>query len=100
MHKKALGYLKDHTDFREMVFAFAMEFPEEFCKVMYNITGEENLTVEQAMMNDVLAMAAQGEGKIQCIKYVRSVTGWGLKEAKEWCDALQQKKPNLWNSNF
>lgn len=88
MHKKALGYLKDHTDFREMVFAVAMEYPEEFCKVMAKISGEEQLAWEDAMRNDVIAMAKQGEGKIQAIKYVRSLTQWGLKEAKDWCDAL------------
>lgn len=27
-------------------------------------------------------------GKIQCIKEVRNITGWGLKETKDFCEAL------------
>lgn len=28
----------------------------------------------------------KGEGKLFTIKYVKDVTGWGLKECKDWCD--------------
>jgi hypothetical protein len=29
--------------------------------------------------------------KLQAVKHVKEKTGWGLKESKEWCDALQAK---------
>lgn len=29
--------------------------------------------------------------KLQAVKHVKEKTGWGLKEAKEWCDALQNQ---------
>jgi hypothetical protein len=33
-----------------------------------------------------LQLVSSGDHKIQVIKAVREVTGWGLKEAKEWVD--------------
>jgi hypothetical protein len=33
-----------------------------------------------------LQLVSAGEHKIQVIKVVREVTGWGLKEAKDWVD--------------
>jgi hypothetical protein len=33
-----------------------------------------------------LQLVSAGDNKIQVIKAVRQVTGWGLKEAKDWVD--------------
>ncbi len=47
--------------------------------------GDDTVAVVQALV-------AQGQ-KIEAIKHVRQMTGWGLKEAKNYVDALQSGSP-------
>jgi ribosomal protein L7/L12 len=42
-----------------------------------------------------LLTAIQGKQKIEAIKLVRAATGMGLKEAKDWVEALQAATPQL-----
>lgn len=43
------------------------------------ITVLENLTRKCTEMYD-------GTNKLSMVKYIKDVTGWGLKEAKDWAD--------------
>jgi ribosomal protein L7/L12 len=45
--------------------------------------GSDNLK----KLTDAFHSAVGGERKIPMIKFVRTLTGWGLKEAKEWVEA-------------
>lgn len=39
-------------------------------------------------MRDVTITKMPGDNRIPCIKAIRTHSGWGLKEAKEWTDIL------------
>ena len=70
-----------------------------------NATGEEILIIETAIknrkgpqINPELVMERliwnskilweQDGNKLMTVKYVKNITGWGLKEAKDWCDTV------------
>ena len=47
-----------------------------------------NIPVTVPLPTKVTRMWQEGKNKIQCIKYVRQETGLGLKEAKNYVEAL------------
>lgn len=54
----------------------------QFQKDISNILNKDNLPAKAWIkMNE--------EGKLHAVKFVKEFTGWGLKEAKDYCDALE-----------
>lgn len=54
----------------------------QFQKDINNILNKDNLPAKAWIkMNE--------EGKLHAVKFVKEFTGWGLKESKDYCDALE-----------
>jgi hypothetical protein len=48
---------------------------------------QENYTISRADLKDTLRTLVQSQKKISAIRLVRSVTGWGLKESKDYVES-------------
>jgi len=75
--KKAMDYLTNRysMDWYKVAVEYAKKHPTSFNRTMARVGPE-------AWRGAVLQMPS----KIEAIKAVRAATGWGLKQAKEWCD--------------
>lgn len=79
-YRRAIDALMNpHLDYRAIVVEFAKMYPAEFCKIAGGTTT--------ALDDEILALYKSGR-KVEAIKHHRATTGAGLKEAKDYCDAL------------
>lgn len=80
-YKRVIEIFKDNEnmDYRELVYKFASEYPNQFVELFVSKWEEE----AKKMYNP--------NTKIQTIKFVRESSGMGLKEAKEWVEVYCQK---------
>jgi len=69
--------LNPNLDYKRIVERLAAEHPEIFIELQHEIDWKVKAK-EFCRTHDTQ--------KIQCIKYVRELTGMGLKEAKEWVE--------------
>lgn len=46
---------------------------------------EPNVILDRLLTNSKTKWM-NGDGKLNLVKYVKDITGWGLKECKDWCD--------------
>ena len=57
------------------------------------------IDIERVFSKDSLAEDAwkkmNNEGKLHAVKHVKEVTGWGLKESKDYCDDLERASKNF-----
>lgn len=76
--KQAMDHLTNRysMDWYKVAVEYAKQHPTSFNRTM-NKVGPESW----------VAGAIEQPTKIEAIRYVRAMTGWGLKQAKEWCDA-------------
>jgi len=76
------------TDFRRLVYEFVARCPREFLEAM----GDND-----PLDCDLIRIFRESNNSlIPLIKECRLRTGWGLKEAKDYVEALLERK-GLWN---
>lgn len=76
-YEQAIDILTQDQDWKSICISVAKKDPKLFCEAH----GKQPWQVTAKSINST-------EGKIAAIKYVRSHTGMGLKEAKEAVEAL------------
>lgn len=79
------------VDYRGVGLALAKARPDIFVAIHDEINGDttvDGVNKEKAAMNAAIRSMYSAGDKVAAIKHCRTVTGWGLKEAKDYCDAL------------
>lgn len=93
MHKayaEAIDILmSDNVDYKEIAVALAKACPEVFVGIANGkrVTVKVDDAAYENFKREILTLIGAGE-KIAAIKHCRTLTGYGLKEAKDYCDAL------------
>ncbi len=91
----AIGLIADNkVDYRELGVRLAQVNPEMFVKLVeFKPTTAAN--VQKAKMDrEIAEMNKRGE-RVAAIKRCRELTGWGLKEAKDYCDDIGAVEPSV-----
>ena len=70
---------RDGIDWDGVLEFLIQTYPKEVTEAITTINGNDPL-------RKTLALAAKGEGKVTCIKFLRQESGMGLKEAKDWVE--------------
>ena len=79
---------------RAVSMALAKMRPDVFLAIHDAVDGA-GASQEVQMDRKILDFWASGQ-KVEAIKFCRNETGWGLKEAKDYCDALGARGvPNI-----
>lgn len=55
-------------------------------------SGQEHFSVSTEMLKRMVESVYEGGNKIRCIKMVREMTGWGLKESKDFVESVPFKR--------
>lgn len=74
-------------NYRAVSMALAKVRPDVFL-VIHDAVDGNSATEQEVMDRELLDMMDRGQ-KVEAIKLHRSATGFGLKESKDYCDALQ-----------
>lgn len=84
-----------NADFRKIAVNLAKTFPEAFLALHHGVVEQG---AEQGKLDrDIYDLYAAGN-KVAAIKLHRTETGIGLKESKDYCDALFEHSGNSRNS--
>ena len=81
----------DAIDFRAIGLSLAKARPDVFL-ALHDLAANPVMDQRVAMDNEIRKLYAIGQ-KVAAIKFCREQTGWGLKEAKDYCDALDGTPP-------
>lgn len=76
----------DAIDFRAIGLSLAKARPDVFL-ALHDLAANPTNDKRVEMDNAIRKLYASGS-KVEAIKFCRQETGWGLKEAKDYCDAL------------
>ena len=83
--------LKQDLDYKELIYRLAATHPDILLRIIHmNVDIELQDTEDVILIQKVLSLIKAGQ-KIMAIKEIRAVKNMGLKEAKDFCDALQEK---------
>lgn len=81
----------DAIDFRAIGLSLAKARPDVFL-ALHDLAANPINDKRAEMDNAIRKLYASGS-KVEAIKMCRQETGWGLKEAKDYCDALDGTAP-------
>jgi hypothetical protein len=68
--------------------ALAKSNPEAFLAIRDHVSSPAGSPVLLAMNREAMEMIRNGRF-VDSVRFIRSQTGWGLKEAKDYCDGLK-----------
>lgn len=84
---------EEAIDWRRIGLALAKANPSAFLVIHDTILAAPHSSEGRQVQMDQLCLELTREGRhVEAIKHCRAVTGWGLKEAKDHCDALRDGK--------
>jgi len=78
------------TDYRAIGLLLAKVSPAAFL-TLHDATKGGCTTDSKAKMNRDMAHLLKQDKFVEAIKHCRTVTGWGLKEAKDYADNLRER---------
>ncbi len=98
-YKRVLDiFANDEIDYKKIASLLAKECPEAFVALHEKCSGKliyTNAEFESAMKLYELKMKALAHinagSRVEAIKHVRTETGYGLQEAKDFCDHLSDE---------
>lgn len=83
--------VEDAIDYRAIGLALAKTQPAIFLAIHDAVSGVSD---GDAKMNQEMAALIKQDKFVEAIKLCRTVKGWGLKEAKDYHDALRRRVEN------
>jgi ribosomal protein L7/L12 len=88
-----VAYLRENATTQEIIKVAAIVNAKQY----KHPPLEESVVLERIAIKCVQLMSPVGEikdgyRKLNCVKYIKDVTGWGLKESKDWFDNVVENK--------
>jgi len=83
-----------------IVLELERKYPDIYNDILRNLEGDLSEDISNILfIQDVIEFLGTGK-KITAIKYVRSQTGMGLKEAKDYVEMFQVKAPDKTSEDY
>jgi len=76
---------KSYPELVDIIFNIAKVSPSSICKVL------------MPEIKYKIILTDCGDKKIHCIKEIRTITGYGLKDAKDFSDSIPHEFPEIFN---
>ena len=83
------GGMDEQLPLKRIALTLARELPDVFMAIHDSVQGE--VQEKAAPIDREIIACLAGGNKVGAIKRRRELTGEGLKDSKDWCDALQDR---------